>query len=167
MREGDNLQKLTQFSTRSLPKHLVGKQDYTKDTIKDITIDSQVNSNFPYWWSPASLIFNDYFYLFLYLYMIRRTIKNTTLHLRSLKNRNRRSAFGRPAIKFRGAQGGRIQLVNGRPTLALSVSLFILMAIDLFEGPQYYVRSLYFFLNVTDTQDLLSTLLELMILFPR
>ena len=42
--------------------------------IKDITSDSQVSSNFPYRWSPASLTLNIYFYLFLYL--TRITINN-------------------------------------------------------------------------------------------
>ena len=45
----------------------MGKRTAQKDTIIDITSDSQVNSNFPYRWSPASLTFNNYFYLFLYL----------------------------------------------------------------------------------------------------
>ena len=56
-------------SSRSHPRHLVGKKTAQKDTIIDITSDSQVNSNFPYRWSPASLTFNNYFYLFLYLYI--------------------------------------------------------------------------------------------------
>ena len=55
-----NPQKLTQF---------VGEKTAQKDTIIDITSDSQVNSNFPYRWSPANLTFNNYFYLFLYLYI--------------------------------------------------------------------------------------------------
>ena len=55
-------QKLTQLSSRSHPRHLVGKRTAQKDTIIDITSDSQVNSNFPYRWSPASLTFNNYFY---------------------------------------------------------------------------------------------------------
>ena len=63
----ENPQKLTQLSSRSHPRHLVGKRTAQKDTIIDITSDSQVNSNFPYRWSPASLTFNNYFYLFLYL----------------------------------------------------------------------------------------------------
>ena len=63
----ENPQKLTQLSSRSHPRHLVGKRTAQKDTIIDITSDSQVNSNFPYKWSPASLTFNNYFYLFLYL----------------------------------------------------------------------------------------------------
>ena len=46
-----------------------GTKDSTKDTIIDTTSDSQVNSNFPNRWSPASLTFNNYFYLFLYLYI--------------------------------------------------------------------------------------------------
>ena len=65
----ENPQKLTQLSSRSHPRHLVGKRTAQKDTIIDITSDSQVNSNFPYRWSPASLTINKYFYLFLYLYI--------------------------------------------------------------------------------------------------
>ena len=68
----ENPQKLTQLSSRSHPRHLVGKRTAQKDTITNITnitSDSQVNSNFPYRWSPASLTFNNYFYLFLYLYI--------------------------------------------------------------------------------------------------
>ena len=65
----ENPQKLTQLSSRSHPRHLVGKRTAQKDTSIDITSDSQVNSNFPYRWSPASLTFNNYFYLFLYLYI--------------------------------------------------------------------------------------------------
>ena len=45
----------------------MGKRTAQKDTIIDITSDRQVNSNFPYRWSPASLTFNNYFYLFLHL----------------------------------------------------------------------------------------------------
>ena len=65
----ENPQKLTQLSSRSHPRHHVGKRTAQKDTIIDITSDSQVNSNFPNRWSPASLTFNNYFYLFLYLYI--------------------------------------------------------------------------------------------------
>ena len=65
----ENLQKLTQLSSRSHPRHLVGKRTAQKDTIINITSDSQVNSYFPNRWSPASLTFNNYFYLFLYLYI--------------------------------------------------------------------------------------------------
>ena len=89
--------------------------DCTKrHTIIDITSDSQVNSNFPYRWSPASLTFNNYFYLFLYLYITWITINNNAPHLKSPKNHNRRAALGRPAIKITGG----LQLVCGRPTLA-------------------------------------------------
>ena len=65
----ENPQKLTQLNSRSHPRHLVGKRTAQKDTIIDITSDSQVNSSFPNRWSPASLTFNNYFYLFLYLYI--------------------------------------------------------------------------------------------------
>ena len=57
----ENPQKLTQLSSRSHPRHLVGKRTAQKDTSIDITSDSQVNSFFPYRWSPASLTFNNYF----------------------------------------------------------------------------------------------------------
>ena len=96
-------QKPTQLSPRSHPRHLVGKRTAQKDTTIDITNDSQVNSNFPYKWSPASLTFNNYFYLFLNLYISRLTINNNTPHLKSSKNQNRRAALGRPAG---GGEGG-------------------------------------------------------------
>ena len=92
----------------------MGKRTAQKDTNIDITSDSQVNSFFPYRWSPASLTFNNYFYLFLYLYITRITINNNAPHLKSPKNQNRRAALGRPAIKITGG----LQLVCGRPTLA-------------------------------------------------
>ena len=78
------------------------KKDSTKRHQKDIISDSQVNSYFPYRWSPASLSFNVYFYLFLYLYITRITINNDTPHLKSPKNQNRSAALGRPAIKLLG-----------------------------------------------------------------
>ena len=109
-------QKLTQLSSRSHPRHLVGKRTAQKDIIIDTTSDSQVNSNFPNRWSPASLTFNNYFYLFLYLYITWITTNNNAPHLKSPKNQSRRAALGRPAIKITGG----LQLVFGRPTLALS-----------------------------------------------
>ena len=39
-------QKLTQLSSRSHPRHLVGKRTAQKDITIDTTSDSQVNSNF-------------------------------------------------------------------------------------------------------------------------
>ena len=62
-------QKLTQLSSRSHPRHLVGKRTAQKDITIDTTRDSQVNSNFPNRWSAASPTSNNYFYLFLYLYI--------------------------------------------------------------------------------------------------
>ena len=41
----ENRQKLTQLSSRSHPRHLMGKKTAQKDTIINITNDSQVNSN--------------------------------------------------------------------------------------------------------------------------
>ena len=97
----------------------MGKRTAQKDTIIDITSDSQVNSNFPYRWSPASLTFN--IYIFLYLYITRITINNNAPHLKSPKNQKRRAALGRPAMTLLGV--GVLELVCGRPTLALSSAL--------------------------------------------
>ena len=116
----ENPQKLTQLSSRSHPRHLVGRTAQ-KDTVIDITSDSQVNRFFPYRWPPASLTFNTYFHLFLYLYITRITINNNAPHLKSPKNQNRRAAVGRPAIKITGG----LELVCGRPTLALSSALVL------------------------------------------
>ena len=80
-----------------------------------------MNSNFPNRWSQASLTFNNYFYLFLYLYITWITINNNAPHLKSPKNQNRRAALGRPAIKITGG----LELVCGRPTLALSSALVL------------------------------------------
>ena len=88
----ENTQKLTQLSPRSHSSHLVGKRTAQKDVIDDITSGSQVNSYFQYKWSPASLTINNYFYLFVYLYITRITINNGTPHLKSLKSQNRRAA---------------------------------------------------------------------------
>ena len=65
----ENPQKLTQLSSRSHTRHLVGKRTAQKDITIDTTSDNQVNSNFPNRWSLASLTFNNYFYLFLHLYI--------------------------------------------------------------------------------------------------
>ena len=43
----ENPQKLTQLSSRSHQRHLVGKRTARKDITIDTTSDSQVNSNFP------------------------------------------------------------------------------------------------------------------------
>ena len=122
MRRKENPQKLTQLSTRSHPRQLVGKRTTQKDITIDTTSDSQVNSNFPNRWSPASLTFNNYFYLFLYLYITWIATNNDAPHLKSPKNQSRRAALGRPAIKITGG----LELVCGRPTLALSSALFCL-----------------------------------------
>ena len=119
--------KLTELSPRSHPIHLMGKGTAQKDTIKDITSDSQVNRNFPCRWSPASLRLNIYFYLFIYI--IRVTLNNKTPHLKSQKNQSRRAALGRPAIKLLGWWGG-LELVCGRPTLSLS-SAFVHQTLEI------------------------------------
>ena len=76
----------------------MGKGTAQNDTIIDTTSDSQVNSNSHYRWSPASLTF----YQFLYLYITRITINNNTPHLKSPKNQNRRASLGQPAMKLLG-----------------------------------------------------------------
>ena len=96
----ENPQKPTKLSSRSHPRHLVGKRTAQKDTTIDTTSDSQVNSFFPYRRPPASPTLNNYFYLFLYLYITQITINNNAPHLKSPKNQNRRAALGRPAIKI-------------------------------------------------------------------
>ena len=97
----------------------MGKRTAQEDITIDTTSDSQVNSNFPNRWSPASLTFNNYFYLFLYLYITWITTNNNAPHLKSPKNQSRRAALERPAIKITGG----LQLVFDRPTLALSSAL--------------------------------------------
>ena len=62
---------------------------------------------------------SNIYHLFLsILYITRRTINNNTPHLKSVKNQNIRAALGRPAILLLGG----LELVCGRPTLALSLS---------------------------------------------
>ena len=69
----ENPQKLTQLSSRSHPRHLVGKRTAQKDITIDTTSDSQVNSNFPNKWSPASLTFNNYFLpIFIFIYNVNK-----------------------------------------------------------------------------------------------
>ena len=55
----ENPQKLTQLSSRSHPRHLVGKRTAQKDVTIDTTSDSQVNSNFPNRWSSAAVTKNS------------------------------------------------------------------------------------------------------------
>ena len=115
----ENPQKLTQLSSRSHPRHLVGKRTAQKDITIDTTSDSQVNSNFPNKWSPASLTFNNYFYLFLYLYITWISTNNNAPHLKSPKNQKQKSRLGTASNKNYWG----LQLVFGRPTLALSSAL--------------------------------------------
>ena len=73
-------QKLTQLSSRSHPRHLVGKKTAQKDITIDTTSDNKVNSNFPNRWSPASLTFNNYIYLFLaHLSLLRVSFWDTVM----------------------------------------------------------------------------------------
>ena len=100
-RMAKTLWKPTQLSPRSHPRHLMGKKTAQKEAIKHITSDSQVNSHFPYRWSPASLT-SVVIYFYLYMYITKITINNRTPHVKSPKSQNRRAALGRPAIKLLG-----------------------------------------------------------------
>ena len=57
-----------------------------------------------------------------------------------MKNQNRSAALGRPAMKSLGGGGGRggLQLVCGRPTLALKTFLFIALSAILFIGAKRF-----------------------------
>ena len=110
-----NPQKLNQMSSRSNPRHLVGKRTAQKDTIIDITSDSQVNSNFPYRWSPACLTFNNYFYFFIFIYNAPK-ITNEPKQKSRFETAGNKNCWG-------GGGGGRLELVGGRPTLALASAL--------------------------------------------
>ena len=62
----------------------------------------------------------SYRHNFLVIYMYNENnINNDAAHLKSPKNQNRRAALGRKAMKLLWGGGG-LQLVCGRPTLALS-----------------------------------------------
>ena len=112
--ESDSIKlKISSKTSRGKKGQLKKKK---KNTITDITSDSQVNSNFPYSWSPANLTFNNYADQFLYLYITRITINNNAPHLKLPQNQNRRAASNE-------INGGRIQLVCGRSTLSLSFAL--------------------------------------------
>ena len=84
--------ELTQYSPRFHQRHLVGKMTQRKDTIIDITSDSQVKSNMPHRSTPASLAFKNFFYIFLYLYITKITINLYIPHLKSPTNQTRRAA---------------------------------------------------------------------------
>ena len=62
---------------------------------------------------------------YLFLCLTRITNNNHIPRLKPPKNQNRRAALGRPAIKLLGGGGGGggLQLVYGRPTLALTSAL--------------------------------------------
>ena len=84
----------------------MGKRTAQKDTIIDITSDSQVNSNFPYRWSPASLTFNNYFYLFLNLYN-ENDYKQQRAKFKITKEPKQKSRLGTASNEItRGGGGG-------------------------------------------------------------
>ena len=100
----------------------MGKRTAQKDTIIDTTSDSQVNSNFPHRWSRASLTFNNYFHLFLYLYITRITIYNNMPHLKSPKSQNRRAALERQAMQLLGGALNSLRSTTPRPWFCIGSS---------------------------------------------
>ena len=81
----------------------MGKGTAQKDTIKDITSDSQVNSSFPYRWSPASLTFNIFFFTFFYIYIynITRTTPNNHTTSKLTKGSKQKSRLGTASNKIK------------------------------------------------------------------
>ena len=115
MSRKENPQKMTELSSRSHPRHLVGKRTAQKDITIDTTSDSQVNSNFPNKWSPASLPFNNYFYLFLYLYITWISTNNNAPHLKSPKNQKQKSRLGTASNKNYWGASTSFRSTNPRP----------------------------------------------------
>ena len=72
-------------------------------------------------------------------------MNNNALHLKSPKNQKRRAALGRPAIKITGW----LQLVCGRPTLALSSALVpqTLSCYRVVQFLSYFTNFLYYVFN--------------------
>ena len=84
----------------------MGQKTAQKDTIIDITSDSLINTNFPYRWSPASLIFNNYFYLFFfYLYITRIIINNNTPSLKIAKEPKQKGRLWTAGNEITGVGG--------------------------------------------------------------
>ena len=65
-----------------------GKKDSTKRHHQRYHKRQPGEQQFPTRWSPASLTFNNYFYLLLYICITRITINNNAPHLKSPKNQN-------------------------------------------------------------------------------
>ena len=86
---------------------------------KGITSDSQVNSHFSYRWSQASLTLNNFFLLFSFFKSNKnnKTEPHTTSQTAKEPKQNCRLSTTSNKIT------GGLQLVFGRPTLALSSAL--------------------------------------------
>ena len=82
-------------------KDISWRKGQHKKTPSDITSDSQLNSNFPQRWPPASLTFNNYLHLFLYLYITRLTINNNAPHLKFTKEPKQKSHLGTASNEIR------------------------------------------------------------------
>ena len=76
----ENPQKLTQLSSRSHPRHLLGKRTAQKDATTDTTSESQANSNPPNRRPPASPTLNNHLYLLSHSYTTRATTNNNAPH---------------------------------------------------------------------------------------
>ena len=129
----ENPQKLTQLSSRSHPRHLVGKRTAQKDITKATTSDSQVNSNFPNRWSKLNHIF------LLYNFRNHSTINKRTMDKvassldKPLYNKNEYERYSTciacgasPAISTNPGEAGTIDFVAGRLLQAVTFTLAVL-----------------------------------------
>ena len=116
----ENPQKLTQLSSRSHPRHPAGKRTAQKETTIETTSDSQANSNHPHRRPPASLTFNNYFYLFfIFIYNVNNHQQQRATS-KTIKEPKQKSRLGTAS---NNNYWGGLQLVCGRPTFALSSAL--------------------------------------------
>ena len=96
----ENPQKLTQLSSRSHPRHFVGKRTAQKKHHLRHHQRQPVEQQFSTQVVSGCLTFNNNVYMFIYSYITRITVNYNTPHLKSSKNQNRRAALGRPAMKL-------------------------------------------------------------------
>ena len=94
-----------------------------KDTIKDITNDSQVNSHFQYCWSPASLTLTSFLLISIFKYHKNNSKYQQLTTSKITKESKQKSRRGTASNIILGAGDGLgdggLELVCGRQTLAL------------------------------------------------
>ena len=100
------------------------KRTAQKDTIIDITSDSQVNRYFLYRWSPASLTFNNYFLpIFIFIYNVTKHKQQRATSKITIEPKQKRRLGTASNKNYTGRGGEGLELVCGRPTFALSSAL--------------------------------------------